>query len=75
MVIAVIGLATGLFMPETANRPLKGAKPSATDRAEAKEILQEGYDTIEQQIDEIDAEIIVLQKKRQTLIDQHPHVN
>ncbi|AHF75145.1 Proline/glycine betaine transporter [Sodalis praecaptivus] len=75
MVIAVIGLATGIFMRETANRPLKGAKPSATDRAEAKEILQERYDDIEQQIDDIDTEIQALQKKRQTLIDQHPHVN
>lgn len=75
MVIAVVGLATGLFMRETANRPLKGATPSASDRAEAKEILQETYDNIENKIEDIDEEISELQKKRQTLIDRHPHVN
>ncbi len=31
MVIAVVGMATGLSMKETANRPLKGATPAASD--------------------------------------------
>lgn len=48
MVVAVIGLITGVTMKETANRPLKGATPAASDIQEAKEILVEHYDNIEQ---------------------------
>ena len=75
MVIAVIGLATGLTMKETANRPLKGATPAASDIQEAKEILREHYDNVEQKIENIDAEIEELQKKRSRLVDQHPRIN
>ncbi|MDP0699387.1 MFS transporter, partial [Klebsiella pneumoniae] len=31
MVIALIGLYTGITMPETANKPLRGATPAASD--------------------------------------------
>lgn len=75
MVIAVIGLATGIIMKETANKPLRGATPAASDRAEAKEILIEHYDNIEHKIEEIDEEIETLQKRRQSLIDQHPKLD
>ncbi len=75
MVVAVIGLVTGVFMKETANRPLKGATPAASDRAEAKEILQEHHDNIEQKIEDIDTQIAELQAKRKNLIDQHPEIN
>src|SRR5690606_29919345 len=54
MVIAVIGLITGITMKETANRPLKGATPAASDIQEAKEILREHYDNVEQKIEDID---------------------
>ncbi len=64
MVIAVVGMATGLSMKETANRPLKGATPAASDIQEAKEILGEHYDNIEQKIEDIDQEIADLQAKR-----------
>ncbi len=47
MVIAVVGMATGLSMKETANRPLKG-DPGGVGYPEAKEILGEHYDNIEQ---------------------------
>ncbi len=63
MVIAVVGMATGLSMKETANRPLKGATPAASDIQEAKEILGEHYDNIEQKIEDIDQEIADLQAK------------
>lgn len=75
MVIAVIGLITGIAMKETANRPLKGATPAASDIQEAKEILREHYDNVEQKIEDIDAEIEELQKKRSRLVDQHPRIN
>ncbi|MEG3135103.1 glycine betaine/L-proline transporter ProP [Rouxiella sp. T17] len=75
MVVAVIGFVTAIFMKETANRPLKGATPAASDRAEAKEILQEHYDSVEQKIEAIDEQIAELQKKRSNLIDQHPEIN
>jgi MHS family proline/betaine transporter-like MFS transporter len=75
MVIAVIGLITGVTMKETANRPLKGATPAASDIQEAKEILREHYDNVEQKIENIDAEIEELQKKRSRLVDQHPRIS
>ncbi|MDU1086025.1 MAG: MFS transporter, partial [Leclercia adecarboxylata] len=75
MVIAVIGLITGIYMKETANLPLKGATPAASDLQEAKEILREHHDNIEQKIEDIDAEIAELQAKRSRLVDQHPRIN
>ncbi len=75
MVIAVIGLITGLAMKETANLPLKGATPAASDIQEAKEILKEHHDNIEQKIEDIDAEIAEHQANRSKLFPQHPRFN
>lgn len=75
MVFAVVGLITGLTMKETANKPLRGAAPAASDMEEAKEILQEHHDNIEQKIEDIDAEIAALEAKRQNLVQQHPRIN
>lgn len=75
MVIAVVGLVTGITMKETANKPLRGAAPAASDLAEAKELLQEHEDNIEQKIEDIDAEIAALEAKRETLVQQHPRIN
>jgi MFS transporter, MHS family, proline/betaine transporter len=75
MVIAVIGLVTGLYMKETANKPLIGATPAASDIEEAREILQEHHDNIEQKIEDIDAEIAKLEAKRKNLVQQHPDIN
>ena len=75
MVLAVVGLGTGLTMKETANKPLRGAAPAASDMAEAKELLQEHHDNIEQKIEDIDAEIAELEAKRQNLVQQHPRIN
>ncbi|MBF9273015.1 hypothetical protein I4I70_28515, partial [Enterobacter hormaechei] len=46
-----------------------------SDIQEAKEILREHYDNVEQKIEDIDAEIEALQKKRSRLVDQHPRIN
>jgi len=75
MVFAVAGLVTGLTMKETANKPLRGAAPAASDMEEAKELLQEHHDNIEQKIEDIDAQIAELEAKRQTLVQQHPRIN
>lgn len=75
MVISVIGLLTGLLMKETANLPLKGAAPAASDRAEAKELLQQQYDSIEQRIAAIDSQIKRLKEKRASLAMQHPELS
>jgi MHS family proline/betaine transporter-like MFS transporter len=75
MVVALIGLATGLTMKETANKPLRGAAPTASDLDEAKELLQEHHDGIEHRIEDIDAQIIALQAKREELVQQHPRIN
>ncbi|MEQ5059713.1 proline/betaine transporter, partial [Proteus terrae] len=75
MIVAVVGLITGIKMIETANKPLRGATPAASDKSEAKEILSEHYDSIEHRVEDIEAEIEALQKKRQALIDQHPKLD
>ncbi|NWD45411.1 glycine betaine/L-proline transporter ProP [Pseudomonas yamanorum] len=75
MVFAVLGLFTALTMKETANRPLRGAAPAASDIEEAKELLQEHEDNIEQKIEDIDAQIAELEAKRENLVQQHPRIN
>lgn len=75
MVVAVVGFITAVTMKETANKPLKGATPAASDMAEAREIVEEHYDNIEQKIEDIDKEIEELQLKRSRLVDQHPRIN
>ncbi|MBF8778511.1 glycine betaine/L-proline transporter ProP [Pseudomonas fulva] len=75
MVVAVIGLVTGLTMRETANKPLRGAAPAASDIDEARELLKEHHDNIEQKIEDIDAQIAELEAKRKLLVDQHPRIN
>ncbi|MBT0722225.1 proline/glycine betaine transporter ProP [Tatumella sp. TA1] len=74
MVVAIIGLITGIFMKETANKPLSGATPAASDLNEAREILQEHHDGIGQKIEDIDEEIQRLEQKRSRLVDQHPDI-
>jgi MHS family proline/betaine transporter-like MFS transporter len=75
MVVAVIGLATGVTMKETANKPLRGAAPAASDLEEAKELLQEHHDNIEQKIEDIDTQIAELEAKRKELVQQHPRID
>lgn len=75
MVVAIIGIITGFKMKETANKPLRGATPAASDRTEAKEILSEHFDNIEQKVDDIEQQIKDLERKRQDLIDQHPKLD
>ncbi|MBK5411593.1 glycine betaine/L-proline transporter ProP [Pseudomonas yamanorum] len=75
MVFAVLGLFTALTMKETANKPLRGAAPAASDIEEAKELLQEHEDNIEQKIEDIDAQIAELEAKRENLVQQHPRIN
>ena len=72
--IAVVGLVTGITMKETANKPLRGAAPAASDIEEARELLQEHHDNIEQKIEDIDAEIADLEAKRKNLAQQHPRI-
>ncbi|QBQ10114.1 MULTISPECIES: glycine betaine/L-proline transporter ProP [unclassified Pseudomonas] len=75
MVFAVLGLFTALTMKETANKPLRGAAPAASDIEEAKELLQEHEDNIEQKIEDIDAQIAELEARRENLVQQHPRIN
>ena len=75
MVIAIVGLVTGVTMKETANKPLRGAAPAASDIEEAKELLQEHHDNIEHKIEDIDAEIAELEAERKNLVQQHPRIN
>ena len=75
MEIAAVGLVTGLTMKETANKPLRGAAPAASDIEEARELLQEHHDNIEQKIEDIDAQIAELEAKRKVLAQQHPRID
>lgn len=75
MVVSIIGIITAFTMPETANKPLRGATPTASDKEEAKEILTAHFDTIEQKVEQLDETIAELEKKRQALVDQHPKLD
>ncbi|KAG1441461.1 hypothetical protein G6F57_018698 [Rhizopus arrhizus] len=79
IVAATIGLITSFFLPETANRPLRGDTPNASSKREAKVLLQEAYETIEQSVQDVETEIAELEEKlealrqrRQRLADRHP---
>jgi len=51
-----------VYLKETANRPLRGVSPSASNKKEARELLAETYEHIEQSVDDIDAAIANLQE-------------
>ncbi|MNL16520.1 Proline/betaine transporter [compost metagenome] len=79
MMASVVGLATSFFLPETANRPLRGETPTASSPREAKVLLQQAYEHIEQSVQDVDGEIAALEEKlevlkarRQRLTDRHP---
>ncbi|MBF7687155.1 glycine betaine/L-proline transporter ProP [Acinetobacter rathckeae] len=74
MVFGVIGIITAWNLKETANKPLFGGTPMATNKEEAQELLEEFHGTIEERIEKIDEQIIALQKKRQSLADKHPEI-
>ncbi|KOF52295.1 MULTISPECIES: glycine betaine/L-proline transporter ProP [unclassified Achromobacter] len=81
MVAAVIGIVTSFFLPETANRPLRGDTPNAASAREAKALLRQAYEHIEQNVQDVDAEIAkleeeleALRQRRQRLTDRHPHL-
>lgn len=82
MTAAVVGLITAFFLPETANKPLRGDTPSASNRTEARQLLKELYLNIEERVDEIDGKIADLEGtieelrlRRQSLVDRHPKLN
>lgn len=74
MVIAVVGMATGLSMKETANRPLKGATPAASDIQKRKKSLASTTITSSKNR-RYRSEIADLQAKRSRLVQQHPRIN
>ncbi|MGE8589176.1 MAG: proline/betaine transporter, partial [Alcaligenes sp.] len=67
MFASVIGLVTAMFLPETANRPLRGDTPTASNPDEAEELLQQAYDHIEQNVQDIEAEIAEMEEKLEAL--------
>ncbi|EJF89413.1 glycine betaine/L-proline transporter ProP [Bartonella tamiae] len=75
MVVAVFGFITAVSVPETANRPLMDAPPIASSKSEAKEVLKEHFDNIEDQVSVLEEKISDLEEQRQNLVDQHPKLN
>ncbi|MBT0724989.1 glycine betaine/L-proline transporter ProP [Rosenbergiella sp. S61] len=75
VVVGIIGVVTGITMRETANKPLYGGTPAASSLEEAKELLQEHHDGIEQRIEDIDQQLEELKNKRRNLVDQHPKID
>ncbi|MCS4293217.1 MFS family permease [Comamonas sp. BIGb0152] len=80
--VAVVGIVTGIFMKETANLPLRGATPSASSKQEAKELLIQTLDDIEQSVEDIDADIAklleqiaALELRKQRYVDLHPRLD
>ncbi|MGZ3206727.1 glycine betaine/L-proline transporter ProP, partial [Acinetobacter baumannii] len=74
MICGVVGIATAMYLKETANKPLIGGVPIAHNIEEAQELLEEFHETIEQKIENIDQKIQELQQKRQKLADKHPDI-
>ncbi|HYG41464.1 MAG TPA: glycine betaine/L-proline transporter ProP [Bordetella sp.] len=81
MAAAAIGLVTSFFLPETANRPMRGDTPNASSSHEAQALLQQAYEHIEQTLADLDTEIATLEEqlealrqRRQRLADRHPHL-
>ncbi|MBV7484884.1 glycine betaine/L-proline transporter ProP [Bordetella sp. BOR01] len=81
MVAAAIGLITSFFLPETANRPMRGDTPNASSPHEAKALLKQAYEHIEESLADIETEIATMEEKlealrqrRQRLADRHPHL-
>lgn len=75
MVVGVIGFVAIYFAKETANKPLRGATPAASNRREAKELLQEHHDMIEEKVTTLNEQIDELTQKRDDLVAQHPKLN
>ncbi len=78
---AIIGIITSFYLPETANKPMRGDTPTASNPHEAKALLKEAYDSIEQTVADVDEEINALQEqldalyaRRQRLVDRHPEM-
>lgn len=74
MICGVVGIATAMYLKETANKPLIGGVPIGHNIEEAQELLEEFHETIEQKIENIDQKIQELQQKRQKLADKHPDI-
>ena len=75
MVVAVVGLITGVTMKETANRPLKGATPAASDIQEAKEISSSITIISSRKSMILTTRLPDLQAKRTRLVQQHPRID
>lgn len=69
MVISVLGFISAIAVHETANRPLKDATPIASNKQEAKEVLQDHFDHIETRVEAIEDKITNLEEKKQTQLD------
>ncbi|WP_337268724.1 glycine betaine/L-proline transporter ProP [Oryzifoliimicrobium ureilyticus] len=81
MIASLFGLATTLFLRETANRPLYGDTPNASSRKEARSLVAQHHDYIEKNVEEIDEELAKLEEqkkalleKREELVGQHPRL-
>ncbi|QIQ20615.1 glycine betaine/L-proline transporter ProP [Zophobihabitans entericus] len=75
MIAAIIGMVAILTTRESANRPLKGSLPAASNEEEAQELLEEHYEYIEQRVGAIEEKIEELQEKREELVSQHPYLS
>lgn len=75
MICALIGIVVILLTAETSRKPLMGSKPTAYDRDEAREVLEDHHKDIETQVKQLDEQISDMQKARDELADQHPHLN
>ena len=75
MVFGILGVIVACTIKEVANKPLTGGLPMASDKAEAKELLVEYHDNLEERIENIDQQIESLQEKRQHLADKHPKID
>ncbi|XPE51843.1 hypothetical protein ACNKHX_25115 [Shigella flexneri] len=76
MVVAVIGLITSITMKETANRPLKGATPAASDTTGSEgKFSSQHYNNISRKSIILTTDCRFAGKTYHRLVQQHPRID
>lgn len=79
LIILLSAMQNQISRPESlfslASRRNSPTSPSVQNRSLPHKLLQENYDNIEQKVEDINEQIAELEKKKQTLIDQHPKLD
>ncbi|VFP83343.1 glycine betaine/L-proline transporter ProP [Candidatus Erwinia haradaeae] len=68
MIVGGVGLLTGIMMRETANLPLRGTDPIASNLEEAQELVKTHHINTEKKITKVKQQLTALEEKRSPVI-------